>query len=101
MTDEEEIEQQSQRDAAFSDVCTFCAHWDPIAGRHCAAYPRKEIPTAIWDDLGDLHLRPRGDEALDEAGQPIVFALHPAVSMATLQAANPDLAAQLRNRATR
>ena len=35
---------------AFSEVCTFCRHWDPAAKRACKAFP-EGIPLEIW--LGD------------------------------------------------
>ncbi len=85
----------------FSPQCLFCAHLDPDGGRYCAAYPAggPEIPASIF--AGDeLHLTPRGDEARDEQGRPSVFHLHSEVLPAALAAANPDLAAALRERPT-
>ncbi len=32
---------------AFSEVCTFCKHWDPTAKRACTAFP-DGIPLEIW-----------------------------------------------------
>lgn len=31
----------------FSDVCTFCKHWDPAKDRSCEAFP-DGIPLEIW-----------------------------------------------------
>ena len=32
---------------SFSEVCTFCKHWDRRAPRACAAFP-DSIPLEIW-----------------------------------------------------
>ena len=32
---------------AFSEVCTFCRHWNAGAKRACTAFP-EGIPLAIW-----------------------------------------------------
>ena|SRR5579872_1158683 len=50
----------------FSPVCTYCAHWLPGDGHHCAgAFPRggPEIPDVIWNGVpgkasGYFHTRP-------------------------------------------
>lgn len=47
----------------FSEVCTFCRHWDATAGRVCDAFP-DGIPDPIW--LGEhKHKEPyEGDNGI-------------------------------------
>lgn len=94
--EEEKSEQQSHREAVFPPVCSFCAHWDPTKGRHCAAFPSTRIPDQIWDGLA-FHLRPVGGEQRDYDGQPIVFKIHPKAIIAAIEASNPALAKALRS----
>lgn len=75
----------------FSPVCTWCAHWKPGDGRHCAgAYPKgvggPQIPLAIWrgDNLHLKHIASPNDHN-------VLFDLHPDAKPDALKAANPDL----------
>ncbi len=38
---------RDQEMAAFSEVCTFCRHWDSTSKRICRAFP-DSIPLEIW-----------------------------------------------------
>lgn len=78
----------------FSPVCTYCAHWVPGDGHHCAgAFPRggPTIPEAIWNGTpgkvsGFYHTLPvRGDHGV--TFRPEKGAKVPAKLMAAYQAA--------------
>lgn len=46
----------------LSEVCSFCAHYDPLLGRRCSAFTY--IPDQIWNGLND-HTSPfPGDQGI-------------------------------------
>jgi len=94
--EEETIEQQSQPNVVSPPVCTFCDHWNPVEGRHCAAFPSALIPAQIWDGV-NFHLTPVGGERTDADGRPIVFRIHRNATVAAIREANPGLAKALRS----
>jgi len=94
--EEERVDQQSQRDAAFSPVCSFCTHWNPERGRHCSAFPVMLIPSQVWDGFS-FHFTSVGSEVRDTDGKPIVFQLRPDTTVSAIKAANPALAKALRS----
>lgn len=91
--DAEDAEDEADADELLlSPVCTWCVHWKPGDGRHCAgAYPRDgaPIPLPIWRGAV-THVR-----AYPSAAHPtdhgVHFDLHPRATLAALKRENPTL----------
>lgn len=61
----------------FSEICTFCQHWKPIAGRACDAFP-DGIPLEIWLGENDHRAPYPGDHGIRFEAADVTIASVPA-----------------------